>query len=173
MLRHVPVVLSLLALAACGTAAPARAVRRHGLGGSSLVYVEAFGVEGVQTVGRTPAATPGELASRLRVRLLQELRGQGMQTRDATGDVPRDGILVRGSIDTIDGGTTEGVQVGGQRIHCTVHLFNGAEDRSEPSVELKVTGTPSLTEAMSSSAGILGAAEDVADQIAKYIHEHP
>lgn len=173
MLRHAAATLALLALAACGTTSPTRAVRHHGLGGSSLVYVEAFDVGKVQTVGRTAAATPGELASRLRVRLLQELRDLGMQTRDADGAVPRDGILVRGSIDTIDGGTTEGVQVGGQRVHCTVQLFNGAEDRSDPAVELKITGTPTVAEAMKSTTGILGAAEDAADQIADYIHEHP
>lgn len=162
-----------LALAACGSSAPAHVVRHGGLGGSSLVYVEGLDVARTASVGRPVPATPSELASRFRVRLLQRLRDQGMQTRDATGGVPRDGVLVNGTLDTIDGGTTEGVKVGGQRLHCTVRLWNGAQDRSEPAFELRITGTPSVTDVLSETGATLAAADDAADQIAKFIRENP
>jgi hypothetical protein len=171
-LTAVSLALSAAALAACSSNRPTHVVRRAGLGGSSLVFVEALDTSKVSTVGRFVPATPGEIASRFRTRLLQELREQGMQTRDADG-VPREGILVRGTIDTIDGGTTDGVKVGGQRLHCTIELFNCDDDRSNPAAVLRVTGTPGVTEVVTESGGILGAAEDAADQVAKYVKQNP
>lgn len=162
-----------LVLAACGTARPAHVVKRRGLGASSLVSVEGLETKAAGKVGRQVGATPGELASRFRVRLLQKLREQGMQTRDANGDVPREGVLVTGTIDTIDGGTNDGVRFGGQRIHCTIQLYNCDEDRSDPAFELKITGTPGAYELVTEAGAILGAADDAADQVAKFIRENP
>lgn len=162
-----------VALAGCSTARPSYVEKHHGLGGFSLVYVDALDTSKTQHVGRLAAATPGELGARFRLRLLQELRSLGMQTRDGTGEIPDDGVLVRGRIHTVDGGTTDGVKVGGQRVHCTIELWNGDESESDPAFELKITGTPGVTSVVTESGAILAAADDAADQVAKFIRENP
>lgn len=161
-----------LALPGCASG-PAHVQKRHGLGGSSLVYVEGLRTESSAHVGRTSTTTTGELSARFRTRLLQKLREQGMQTRDGDGGVPKDGILVRGTLDTVDGGPTDGMKVGGQRVHCTIQLWNGAETRSEPAFELKITGTPAIHAIGSEAGALYAASEDAADQVAKFIRENP
>lgn len=163
---------ALSALPSCGTSRPAHVTKTHGLGASSVVFVEGLETKRTGHVGRAVATTPAELAARFRVRLLQQLREHGMQTRDADG-VPDEGVLVEGSIDTVDGGTTDGVRIGGQRLHCTIRLFNCAMDRSDPAFELKITGTPAVHELMTEDGAIVGAAEDAADQVARFIRENP
>ena len=161
------------ALAGCGTSRPAYVHKKSGLGASSLVYVEGLDTSKTTHVGRAVAATPAELAARFRVRLLQRLREQGMQTRDGDGDVPDEGVLVRGRIDTVDGGTTDGVRIGGQRIHCSIELYNCAANRAEPAFDLKLTGTPGVHQVVTEDGAIVGAAEDAADQVAKFVRENP
>lgn len=162
-----------LPLAACGTSTPAHVVKKHGLGGSSVVYVEGLDTAKTGHVGRDVATTPAELAARFRVRLLQQLRESGLQTRDGDGDVPDEGVLVRGTMDTVDGGTTDGVRVGGQRIHCSIQLFNCTVSRRSPAYDLKITGTPGVHQVVSEEGAIAGAAEDAADQVAKFVRENP
>lgn len=162
-----------LTAAACSSSSPATVKRHHGLGGASLVYVENLDTEATTRVGRFSSVTNGEIAAKFRIRLFQTLRNRGMQTRDGTGSIPTDGVLVRGRLDTVDGGSNEGMKVGGQRIHCSIELWNGDESRWTPAYELQISGTPALGDVMTDAAGMAGAAEDAADQVAKFIADHP
>lgn len=162
--------LAALALAACASG-PAHIERRHGLGGSSLVYVEEFDASRAQRVGKPQSEGARELTARIRSTLLTELREAGYQTRDADGSIPRDGILVRGTIDTIDGGPDDTFAVAKERLHCSVSLWNGSVSRGVPAFDLKVTGTPDAP--LMGTGGILGAADDVAEQIADHVRKNP
>lgn len=162
--------LAFVPLAGCA-GGPDRVERRHGLGGSSLVYIEEFDSSRTQRVGAPQAASFGEITARVRARLLTKLREAGYQTRDGQGFIPADGILVRGSVDTVDGGPDGTFSISRERLHCTVSLWNGAVSRGTPAFDLKVTGTPDAP--LGHSSGILGAADDAAEQIAEFIRKNP